>query len=126
MQSMATLACMSRSAFAERFTQLMKMPPIQYVTQWRVSLAEQLLRDRQQSVAAIAQQLGYSSEAAFRRLFKRVSGICPGRIRGESQRCEEDAPSSARVARVPTTAGGFQSPPPGGRLRYGSASTAMY
>ena len=83
MQSMASLACMSRSAFAERFTQLMKVPPIQYVTQWRVSLAEQLLRDRQQSVAGIAQQLGYSSEAAFRRLFKRVSGICPGHIRGE-------------------------------------------
>jgi AraC family transcriptional regulator, activator of mtrCDE len=86
MQSMASLACMSRSAFAERFTQLMKVPPVQYVTQWRVSVAEQLLRDRQQSVAGIAQQLGYSSEAAFRRLFKRVSGICPGRIRAESGR----------------------------------------
>lgn len=83
MQSMAALACMSRSAFAERFTQLMRQPPIQYVTQWRVSVAEQLLRDRQQSVAGIAQQLGYSSEAAFRRLFKRVSGRCPGRVRGE-------------------------------------------
>jgi AraC-like DNA-binding protein len=86
MQSMATLACLSRSAFAERFTQLMKQPPIQYVTQWRVSVAEQLLRNRQQSVADIAQQLGYSSEAAFRRLFKRVSGICPGRVRGEGPR----------------------------------------
>ena len=86
MQSMASLACMSRSAFAERFTQLMKVPPVQYVTQWRVSVAEQLLRDRQQSVAGIAQQLGYSSEAAFRRLFKRVSGICPGRVRAESSR----------------------------------------
>jgi len=86
MQSLAALACMSRSAFAERFTQLMKVPPVQYVTQWRVSVAEQMLRDRQQSVAGIAQQLGYSSEAAFRRLFKRVSGICPGRVRGEGLR----------------------------------------
>ncbi|WP_430390797.1 AraC family transcriptional regulator [Dyella sp. 20L07] len=86
MQSMASLSCMSRSAFAERFTQLMKVPPIQYVTQWRVNLAEQLLRDRQQSVAGIAQQLGYSSEAAFRRLFKRVSGMCPGHVRSESLR----------------------------------------
>jgi AraC-like DNA-binding protein len=126
MQSMASLACMSRSAFAERFTQLMKMPPIQYVTQWRVSLAEQLLRDRQQSVAGIAQQLGYSSEAAFRRLFKRVSGICPGRIRGESQRCEEDARPSSLGAHIPAMHSDFQSPPPGSRLRYGSASTAMY
>jgi len=83
MQSLASLACMSRSAFAERFTQLMKMPPMQYVTQWRVSIAGQLLRERQQSVACIAEQLGYSSEAAFRRLFKRVSGVCPGRLRAE-------------------------------------------
>jgi AraC-like DNA-binding protein len=83
MQSMAATACMSRSAFAERFTQLMKMPPMQYVTQWRVSIAAQLLRDRQQSVAGIAQQLGYSSEAAFRRLFKRVSGMSPGKIRAD-------------------------------------------
>jgi AraC-like DNA-binding protein len=86
MQSMAALACMSRSAFAERFTLLMKLPPVQYLTQWRVSVAEQLLRDRQQSVAGIAQQLGYSSEAAFRRLFKRVSGRCPGHVRGEGLR----------------------------------------
>ena len=84
MQSMASLACMSRSAFAERFVQLMKMPPMQYVTQWRVSVAERLLRDRQLSVAAIAEQLGYSSEAAFRRLFKRVSGLCPGSIRSNT------------------------------------------
>jgi len=81
MQAMASLACMSRSAFAERFVQLMKMPPMQYVTQWRVNVAERLLHDRQLSVATIAEQLGYRSEAAFRRLFKRVSGICPGRIR---------------------------------------------
>jgi AraC family transcriptional regulator, activator of mtrCDE len=81
MQNLASLACMSRSAFAERFAQLMKVPPMQYVTQWRVSIAERLLRDRQLSVASIAEQLGYSSEAAFRRLFKRVSGTCPGRLR---------------------------------------------
>jgi AraC-like DNA-binding protein len=81
--TMQSLACMSRSAFAERFTHLMKMPPMQYVTQWRVTVAEQLLRDRRQSVADIAQQLGYSSEAAFRRLFKRVSGVSPGRLRVE-------------------------------------------
>ncbi|HTC28021.1 AraC family transcriptional regulator [Dyella sp.] len=85
MQCMAALACMSRSAFAERFAQLMKVPPMQYVTQWRVSVAERLLRDRQLSVASIAEQLGYSSEAAFRRLFKRVSGVCPGHIRSQDQ-----------------------------------------
>lgn len=86
MQSLAAHACMSRSAFAERFTQLMQVPPMQYVTQWRVSIAEQMLRERQQSVACIAEQLGYSSEAVFRRLFKRVSGVCPGRLRAEGSR----------------------------------------
>jgi AraC family transcriptional regulator, activator of mtrCDE len=81
MQSMAALACMSRSTFAERFAQLMKVPPMQYVTQWRVSVAQRMLRDRRLSVATIAEQMGYSSEAAFRRLFKRISGVSPGRIR---------------------------------------------
>lgn len=80
-EAMAELACMSRSAFAERFVQLMQVPPMQYVTQWRVSVAQRLLHDRQLSVGCIAERLGYRSEAAFRRLFKRVSGMCPGRLR---------------------------------------------
>ena len=84
MPAMAALACMSRSAFAERFTQLMHMPPMQYVTQWRVSVAERLLRERQLSVAAIGERLGYASEAAFRRLFKRVSGVSPGAVRADA------------------------------------------
>lgn len=83
MQVMASVACMSRSAFAERFTQLMRMPPMQYVTRLRVTIAEQWLRERQMPVAVIAERLGYGSEAAFRRLFKRVSGVSPGRIRTE-------------------------------------------
>ncbi|HUA80089.1 MAG TPA: AraC family transcriptional regulator [Dyella sp.] len=106
MQTMASLACMSRSAFAERFAQLMKVPPMQYVTQWRVNVAERLLQDRQLSVASIAERLGYSSEAAFRRLFKRVSGICPGRIRAGHQhpgihhQVRMDAPRDARPSLI--------------------------
>lgn len=90
MQNMAALACMSRSAFAERFAQLMNVPPMQYVTQWRVNVAERLLHDPELSVASIAERLGYSSEAAFRRLFKRVSGTCPGRIRANSRQPREN------------------------------------
>lgn len=93
MQNMAALACMSRSAFAERFAQLMGMPPMQYVTQWRVNVAERLLQDPQLSVAAIAERLGYSSEAAFRRLFKRVSGISPGHIRAGSRHAKAPLPA---------------------------------
>ena len=100
MQAMASLACMSRSAFAERFTQLVKVPPMQYVTQWRVTIAEQMLRERQLSVASIAQRLGYSSEAAFRRLFKRVSGISPGRIRAEGVAADDGDLESDTLANV--------------------------
>jgi len=81
MQSLAALACMSRSSFAERFTELMHVPPMQYLTHWRVSRAQQLLQDRQLSVAAVAERLGYRSEAAFRKLFKRISGVGPGQVR---------------------------------------------
>ena len=98
MQNMAGLACMSRSAFAERFTQLMNVPPMQYVTQWRVNVAERLLHDPDLSVASIAERLGYSSEAAFRRLFKRVSGICPGHVRAGNRQTRglRGAPNESR------------------------------
>jgi AraC-like DNA-binding protein len=82
MQSLAALACMSRSSFAERFAELLRMPPMQYLTRWRVGRAQQLLQDRRLSVASVAERLGYRSEAAFRKLFKRVSGVGPGQVRG--------------------------------------------
>lgn len=98
MLTMASIACMSRSAFAERFAQVVNMPPMQYVTQWRVSVAERLLRDRERSVASVAEQLGYNSEAAFRRLFKRVSGICPGRIRAKASHASASSTRSGGSA----------------------------
>lgn len=80
-QTMAALACMSRSSFTQRFTQLMKMPPGQYITYWRMHLAERLLQDPRLSVADVAEQVGYASKAAFYRLFKRIQGMCPGEMR---------------------------------------------
>lgn len=81
MARLADLAGMSRSAFAERFTTLLETPPMQYLAQWRVSQAWQLLKNPRLSVAAIAEQLGYKSEPAFRKLFKRLTGIGPGKVR---------------------------------------------
>jgi len=78
---MAALACMSRSSFTQRFTQLMKMPPGQYITYWRMHLAERLLQDPRLSVADVAEQVGYASKAAFYRLFKLIQGMCPGEMR---------------------------------------------
>ena len=67
----------SRSALALRFTDLLGMPPMQYLTQWRLQLAAQQLRSGNQPLAAIAEQIGYESEAAFNRAFKREFGLPP-------------------------------------------------
>lgn len=80
-QSLAAVAGMSRSTFALHFATLMGMAPMRYVTSWKVGQAKQLLQDQRMSVAKVAEMLGYSSEAAFRKLFKRVEGIGPGQAR---------------------------------------------
>ncbi|NKF20906.1 AraC family transcriptional regulator [Solimonas marina] len=80
-QSLAQIAGMSRTAFAELFAQTVGLPPIQYLAHWRATEARRLLKNRRFSVAAIAEMLGYRSEAAFRRFFKRVEGVGPGKVR---------------------------------------------
>ncbi len=72
---------MSRSAFNERFTALVGAPPIKYLTQWRLQLAKEKLRDGRQSIAQIAHAVGYESEFAFNRAFKREFGQPPARWR---------------------------------------------
>jgi AraC-like DNA-binding protein len=69
---------MSRSVFAERFTSLVGQPPMHYLTLWRMHLAAQLLREGHESVAQVAVAVGYESEAAFSRAFKRQFGTSPG------------------------------------------------
>jgi AraC-like DNA-binding protein len=68
---------LSRSAFAERFTTLLGQPPMQYLAQWRMQLAAQRLRASREPLARVAQQIGYDSEAAFSRAFKRQFGEPP-------------------------------------------------
>lgn len=85
-QSLAEVAGMSRTAFAELFAETVGAPPIQYLAQWRASEARRLLKNRRYSVAAIAEMMGYRSEAAFRRFFKRLEGIGPGQVRATSHR----------------------------------------
>jgi AraC-like DNA-binding protein len=72
---------LSRSAFAERFTGLIGVPPMQYLTNWRMQLATNYLRNGTESVAAIANRVGYESEAAFSRAFKKVVGAPPSEWR---------------------------------------------
>lgn len=67
----------SRSALAERFTQFVGQPPMRYLAHWRMQLAARLLSDSAAKVAAVARDVGYDSEAAFSRGFKKIVGIPP-------------------------------------------------
>ena len=72
---------MSRSAFVDRFTSLVGLPPIRYLTQWRLGLAKEKLRSGKGNIAQIAHAVGYDSEVAFNRAFKREFGQPPARWR---------------------------------------------
>lgn len=79
--SLAGELAMSRSAFAARFTELVGEPAMQYVTTWRMHVAQAALQDGDATVAQLGATLGYHSEAAFARAFKRVIGTSPGAVR---------------------------------------------
>jgi len=73
----------SRSALVERFTRYLSEPPMTYLTRWRLQLAARSLESTPRGVAEIAAEVGYESEAAFNRAFKREFGQPPGRYRGD-------------------------------------------
>lgn len=77
---LAHRVCLSRSAFAARFTELMGEPPLHYVTRWRIHQAAILLQ-KGQSLGEVATATGYQSEAAFSKVFRRWTGEAPGRYR---------------------------------------------
>ena len=79
--SLAREVAMSRSAFAARFSELVGEPAMHYVTRLRMQLAVNALGEDGATVAEVADQLGYRSQAAFARAFKRVVGRAPGAIR---------------------------------------------
>jgi AraC family transcriptional regulator, alkane utilization regulator len=75
---------LSRSALGDRFTALVGQPPVTYLTNWRIQLASQRLRDSRASIAAIASEVGYASEAAFGKAFRRVVGQPPAAWRRQA------------------------------------------
>lgn len=81
--SLASEAAMSRSAFAARFTGLVGEPVMHYVARWRMHLATTWLEEDDAPVGDLARRLGYESEAAFSRAFKRFIGVSPGAARRE-------------------------------------------
>ncbi|MFD4369721.1 AraC family transcriptional regulator [Rhodococcus sp. NPDC058521] len=83
--SLAKATAMSRSAFAARFTELVGESVMQYVTRWRMQVALDWLQTDDVPVTALATRLGYASEAAFSRAFKRTVGVSPGACRTSTE-----------------------------------------
>jgi AraC-like DNA-binding protein len=81
-ERMAALAFQSRSTFSERFSQLVRMPPMEFVTTWRMQMASSMLANENANMLDIALRCGYESEASFRKAFKRIVGVPPGKVRG--------------------------------------------
>lgn len=77
---LAKHAGMSRSAFAERFSELVGSAPKEYLSQWRMMLAQDVLRRGEKSLDRLAEELGYKSASAFSTAFRRRTGSAPGRF----------------------------------------------
>ncbi len=90
-ESLASAVGMSRSAFAKRFAHFSGDSPMQYLGRWRILLAARRLENPQVSIAQVGVEVGYDSEAAFNRAFKKIMGVPPGtwrrgRINDEAER----------------------------------------
>jgi len=102
-EALAREAGLSRSAFAERFTAFAGHPPMQYLASWRMQIAAHMLLSGAEGVAAVAARVGYESEAAFSRAFKKILGVPPGEWRrhrnaGQRLRSPQVTPSAASAS----------------------------
>ena len=98
LDSLAREVGTSRSVLAERFVALVGMPPMQYLARWRMQIASELLSGTRASLAEIAHRLGYGSEAALSRAFKRIVGASPAHWRdGKKGSGVADAPPRPRL-----------------------------
>lgn len=76
-EQLARTAGMSRATFAERFTRKVGMPPMQYLLEWRMALAKDMLRTEHPALADVAERIGYQSASAFSTAFTRLTGRTP-------------------------------------------------
>ncbi len=109
----------SRSVLAERFNALVGMPPMQYLKRWRLITAARLLRDDHESLTEVATHVGYESEAAFNRAFKREYGVSPGAYRRARIPRFESGRALARA--IAATSSGLAARPRGARVAAGVA-----
>jgi len=84
-ESLAAEVSLSRSAFADRFTAVVGMPPKRYLISWRLEVAKEKLRAGRKPIAQIAHEVGYEAEAAFNRAFRREFGTPPAAWRRQAQ-----------------------------------------
>ncbi len=96
LRSLATSVGMSRSAFAARFTQIVGEPAMRYVARWQMHAARMWLQEDNAALGDVASRLGYESEAAFSRAFKRFNGVSPGAVRRHARQAHGD-PAPTRV-----------------------------
>ena len=99
LEQLARDVAISRSALAERFTQIVGQPPMHYLARWRMQLAARMLGDGAAKLSAVALDVGYDSEASFSRAFKKIVGVAPAAWRG-SVHSTATSPSSAPARRV--------------------------
>ena len=92
--SLAKEAGVSRSVLAERFRFYLDESPMAYLTRWRLQLGAQMLASTNHSVAQIAPEVGYESEAAFNRAFKRQFKVPPARFRSQSRLAQRKSSTS--------------------------------
>ncbi len=93
--SLAAEVAMSRSALAARFTELVGEPVMRYVARWRMHIALTQLKESDTPLGDLAIRLGYQSDAAFSRAFKRFTGLAPGAVRADSRTPAARQPAAA-------------------------------
>jgi AraC-like DNA-binding protein len=94
LEELASAVAMSRTTFALRFKTVAGVPPLTYLSWWRMRLAERSLREERTPLLALALSLGYASESAFSNAFKRIVGMAPTRYREAARSREQDAGSA--------------------------------
>jgi AraC-like DNA-binding protein len=98
LQSLAERVGMSRSVFALRFRETVGATPMEYLTRWRMLLAADRLKNSSDGLSAIAQSLGYESESAFGKAFRRVMGCSPRQSTRTSTPCAMPEPGALKIA----------------------------
>ncbi|HKX92604.1 MAG TPA: alpha/beta fold hydrolase [Sphingomicrobium sp.] len=100
-ETLAREAGVSRTVLGERFSELLGEPPMRYCARWRMRIAANMLRDGKQNTANVAYSVGFNSEAAFNRAFKREYGVPPATWRRKIEAEEEAAARSVQRRELP-------------------------